>query len=77
MTQNKVMRALEENKSKGKPFLPFRELVERVNEGAPEKERIKSKNIREAIGALKHQGKIGSEVYSNREFFYLVENKGK
>jgi hypothetical protein len=60
MTQNKVMRALEENKSKGKPFLPFRELVERVNEGA-----------------LKHQGKIGSEVYSNREFFYLVENKGK
>jgi hypothetical protein len=75
MTQDRIMKALKENKSKGKQILPFRELVKRVNEGVPDKEKIKSKNIREAIGALKHQGKIDSEIYSNREFFYLVESE--
>jgi hypothetical protein len=77
MTQDRVLRVLTRTKNEGKPILPFRELVSKVNDGLPDKDRIKSKEVREAIGALRHQGKIDRQVYSNREFFFVVEKDKK
>ena len=70
--QEKVLTALAEFKAEGTRFVPFGSLVKRINKDLGEKEKIKRSKIREAVGALKHQGKIESEEYNNVEFVYLV-----
>lgn len=73
--QDKVVKALVEAKTEGKLFLPFRDLEERIQENLGEKEKIRPKRIREAIGALRNQGKIGSTEVARRDLFYLIEKK--
>lgn len=70
--QEKVMKALLEFQAERKRLVPFGLLVKRINAEVEEKAKIKRSKIREAIGALKHQGKIDSEEYNNVEFICLL-----
>ena len=76
-TQDRVVQALTKAKAEGKTILPFRELVSKVNEEMSDKDKIKSKEVREAIGVLRHRGKIDRQEYSNREFYFLTDKDKK
>ena len=69
-----VLSSIMKSRERGKPFLLFQELINSVKKELGDE--LKPKELREAIGALKDQGKIGCKKVAGREIFYLLDQKG-
>lgn len=69
--QKAILKTFEESLKKEIPFLLFNEMLDMVRSVL--KIKIGRKDLREAIGALKSNGKISSKKVAGREIYYLSD----